>query len=544
VWYDAGLIASVAIGGWMALDVAMAEDWRRRSITLGLLGAFGALWAAAELLLRVADTPAEFAGGRRLLYLGTAGATFCWYWVAVEADSPRWFRDGRWRIGIAALPLVVIHSLLYWGPDGLVIELTAPEPSHGPLWYVAACISWSMICAGLFHYGRAAIRLRRKNQLRMLALAMGIGIPLVLNIAYGVGAIGWDPAPCLLGPAALMIRLGVIDTGLALFLPLARSDIIEQLDVGVVVAGIDDGVIDSNFAAARLFGVPDPRGQRLEELIALLPTGIEVLRFPLQSHFSHTGTAVVLSDRREAVEAERRLQLAGRLEAVGSLTAGIAHEVNNPLAYISANLNTLEKLVTELNRSPARDRLPDELQRMLFDGAESLTDVQEGFERISLLVTRLKGFARRPQTADSERSVGLFEVAERAASLVGVGLSADAVSIRNSDTERVEVNDEAVLQVLVNLMLNAVQASGESPRVDVDIRRDGDEAVVAVADRGHGISEESMAHIFDPFFTTRRAGSGLGLSISFDLARRLGGRIEAANRPGGGAVFSLHLPVT
>jgi len=76
VWYDAGLIVSVAIGGWLALDVAMAEQWRRRSISLGLLGALGTMWAAAELILRVADTPGEFAFARRLLYFAVSDATF------------------------------------------------------------------------------------------------------------------------------------------------------------------------------------------------------------------------------------------------------------------------------------------------------------------------------------------------------------------------------------------------------------------------------------------------------------------------------------
>ena len=138
MWYDVGLIASVAIGAWLALDVAMAAGWRRRSISIGILGGSGALWAACELLLRAAAEPWEFALCRKILYFVISAATFSWYWVAVEADAPRWFRNGRWRVGLPAIPLVLLYSCLYWAPDGLLISLYTKKPAHGPLWIVHA----------------------------------------------------------------------------------------------------------------------------------------------------------------------------------------------------------------------------------------------------------------------------------------------------------------------------------------------------------------------------------------------------------------------
>jgi signal transduction histidine kinase len=546
VWYDIGLIASVAIGGWLALDVAMAEQWRRRSISLGVMGATGALWASSELLLRVADEAWEFALLRRLLYLAVAGATFAWYWVAVEADSPRWFRDRRWQAALPLIPLAFTWSSLWWAPDGTVISLYTEEPAHGPFWFAAAGTSWALISAGLFHYGRATLRLRlrRRDQVRAYVLAVGIALPLILNIAYALGWFAVDPAPCLLGPAALLIRFGVIDIGLALYLPLAQRDVIEQLEVGVVVASLDGAVLDANASATRLLGGTETRGRNLDDLTAQLEPGIEVLRFPLESHFSQTGMAAVLTDRRDAIEAEGRLQLAGRLEAIGSLTAGIAHEVNNPLAYICANLNSVEKLVAELNGPQTRALLSPELQRLAEDGADCLADAQEGFERISMLVARLKGFARRPQGEESDKPLDVAAIARSAASMAGVGLHEDAIHIRSSDRTLVCGSDDAVTQILVNLLLNAVQASQGGPQIEVDVLDRESELEVRVSDRGHGIDEEAFGQIFDPFFTTKHTGSGLGLSISFDLARRLGGRIEAANRKDGGAVFSLFLPAT
>ncbi len=539
--YDLGLIASVALGAWLALDVAMAESWRRRSISLGVMGATGAVWAACELIIHTADTPGELAAIRRLLYLSVAASTFAWYWVAVEADAPRWYRRWRGWVALPLIPLALAWSTLWWAPDGTLISLYTADPAHGPLWIAWAGINWTLACTGLFYYMRACLRLRRDDQSRAHALAAAVTLPLIGNVAYAMGWIDVDLAPCLFGPVALFIRFGVVDLGLANYLPLARSDILEQLEAGVVVADLSGRVLDSNASAARLLGVPELRGKQLDDLTRDLTTGIEVLRFPLESHYSQTGQAAVLTDRRETVEAEQRLQLAGRLEAIGSLTAGIAHEVNNPLAYICANLNSVEKLVSELTRPEIRSRLPEDLQRLVEDGADGLADAQEGFQRISQLVARLKGFARRPE-ATADGLTHLAEVCRKAASMAGVGLSEGAIRVEVADDVMVRASDDVVTQILLNLMLNAVQASDDDPRIEVSLTRRAGEIELQVADRGEGIDEDALDQVFDPFFTTKRSGSGLGLSLSFDMARRLGGRIEAANREAGGAVFSLFLP--
>ena len=535
MWYDVGLIATVAIGAWLALDVAMAAGWRRRSISLGILGGAGALWGACELLLAGAEAPWEYAVLRRLLYLAVCTASFAWYWVAVEADAPRWFRERRFRIGFAAIPLLLIYSCLYWAPDGTVISLYTEKPAHGPLWIAHALTNWGLIAAGLVHYVRAGMRLRRESRRRVAALTAGVLVPLGLNMAYAMQWLAFDPAPALLGGAALLIRFAVVDTGLAQHLPLAHSDVIEQLAVGVVVAGIDDRVIDSNASARRLLGEEDVRSKTLTELTGNLGARIEVIRFPLESHFSQTATAAVLTDRTEAVEAERRLQLAGRLEAIGSLTAGIAHEVDNPLAYIYASLGSLEKLLEELQGPDLQGVLPPEIQTATREGADSLADAREGFDRISRLAARLKGFARSSEDLQRTGYVDLEVAAERAAALASLGLREDAITVRADGSPNVEADDHWVGQILVNLMLNALQASGNEPHVEVDVCEREREAEVRVSDRGHGLDEAALQRIFDPFYTTRHSGTGLGLSISFDLARRLGGRIEAARREGGGA---------
>jgi two-component system sensor histidine kinase HupT/HoxJ len=100
------------------------------------------------------------------------------------------------------------------------------------------------------------------------------------------------------------------------------------------------------------------------------------------------------------------------------------------------------------------------------------------------------------------------------------------------------------VQIATNLLVNAIQASDNAPEIELGVRCDRGQVALTVCDRGPGIPDDLMPHIFDPFFTTKGLGegTGLGLSLSFDLARRHGGTLEAANRTGGGAVFTLWLP--
>jgi signal transduction histidine kinase len=544
MWFEAGLIFSVVVGGWLALEHAMAEAWARRSPAVGWLGGFGALWAGSELMLLGAEGPDEIALCRRMLYLGVYGGTFCWFWTSVAASTPRWYRESPRRLALLAVPSAVLYSTMYWAPDGVLVSLYSEEPGHGPLFYVSAVVSWILICAGLWHYARAAIGLKRVSPVRTAALAAAIVVPLATNVLYAFGTFGTtDPTPALLGATALMIRFGVVEPGLAHYLPLARKDIVEQLAVGVVVADIRGTVIDSNASARRLLGVARPEGESLDDLCLRLEPGVEALRFPLRSRLTETGSAAVLTDRRDAIETERRLQLAGRLQAVGSLTAGMAHEINNPLAFIRSNLNLIEKLVAELVSPGVNARLPDRVRLLAMDGAESLVDAKDGIERIALLVARLKDFAR-----DTSRGPGgagpvdLAEAALRAAAVAGVGLPAGAIEISTHGDPVVHTDEPLVVQILVNLVLNAVQASSDQPEVTIDVLRSSDTLSVRIADRGEGLASGLEDRVFDPFFTTKDAGSGLGLSISYELARQLGGRIEAANRDGGGATFTLYLP--
>jgi C4-dicarboxylate-specific signal transduction histidine kinase len=354
--------------------------------------------------------------------------------------------------------------------------------------------------------------------------------------------------PQLLGLGALLIRIAIADSGLALHLPLARSDVMEQVEIGILVADLEGEVVDANLAARRLIGTGNLVGRPLAALLeaarAQSERVVEIRTVPLRSVVAQVGTAALLADRTEAQHAERRLALAARLEALGFLTAGIAHEVNNPLAFIRANLTHFEKLARELSDPSANGRSTGRARELLAETAELLADTQEGVERIAALVQRLRIFAREPDGDAPPQPVDLGRIADVAVAMAGVGVPPGAIRKRIAPVPAVHGVEAELVQIAVNLLVNAVQASDGLPDIEIEVGPDGAGVALRVRDRGHGIALDVLPRVFDPFFTTKPPGigTGLGLSLSYDLARRNGGRLEAANRARRGAEFTLWLP--
>ncbi|TBR28363.1 MAG: PAS domain S-box protein, partial [Reyranella sp.] len=229
-----------------------------------------------------------------------------------------------------------------------------------------------------------------------------------------------------------------------------------------------------------------------------------------------------------------------RIATMGELTASIAHEVNQPLAAIVANG---EAGLRWLGRDT-----PD-----LGETKKSIEAMLRNAHRASDVVRRLRGLSAKSTPAHALLDVAAVaeetvQLVERELRVQGVRLSADLpAGLPPVDGDRVQIQ-----QVLLNLMLNAIQALGAVPperrTISVRVQRGaneslGDAIVVTVEDTGAGIAEADLAHLFDAFFTTRSDGMGMGLSISRSIVEAHGGRIEASNRPEGGASFRVCLPV-
>jgi two-component system, NtrC family, sensor kinase len=244
------------------------------------------------------------------------------------------------------------------------------------------------------------------------------------------------------------------------------------------------------------------------------------------------------SERRRGDAARERAEVE-RLVMVGQLAAGVAHEVNNPLAYVKANLCFLEREVEDTQRPLDRDELRG-----------VLAETQQGVLRIQQIVTDLKDFSRAGNGGDEARAV-LEEAVLEATRLASVRLrERGEVSLAlDPGLPAVRLEQRRVVQVLLNLLLNAadaVELADPTCLAHITVRAwQVEEGVrVEVDDNGPGIPQEVLSRLFEPFFTTKPPGrgTGLGLALCREYVSRAGGSLHAENRPGGGARFVLRLP--
>jgi signal transduction histidine kinase len=244
------------------------------------------------------------------------------------------------------------------------------------------------------------------------------------------------------------------------------------------------------------------------------------------------------ADKREL---SRRAQTAEKLAAVGTMTAGLSHEIRNPLNAAALQLSVLERRL---------GKLPADVQPALL---EPLTLVKDEIRRLDHILEDFLQFAR-PRVFEP-RPVEVVPVAARVLDLLGGEAERRRVKVER-DLEPVGAisgDEERFRQVLVNLLLNAFEAAGEGGSVRVSCRAAPEDPVhpdgpprveVAVDDSGPGVPEAVRERIFEPFFTTKARGSGLGLSIVHAIIAQHGGTISVQDAPEGGARFLLRLPAT
>ena len=232
---------------------------------------------------------------------------------------------------------------------------------------------------------------------------------------------------------------------------------------------------------------------------------------------------------RHLQEAEAAVRRSDRLAALGQLSAGLAHELRNPLGTIKASAEMLGKNLIDC----------DDVAR------EMAGFISTEVDRTNSLVTRFLDFARplALQTAETN----LDEVIDRAIVQVERHQPPFDVSIYKNyspDIRPFAFDGELMERVIYNLIVNAAQASPPKGVITVKTRLTGDMAEIAVIDRGAGIEPKHLENIFNPFFTTKRGGVGLGLAIVSKIVDEHGGRMAVESEPGHGSVFRVYLPMT
>jgi PAS domain S-box-containing protein len=256
--------------------------------------------------------------------------------------------------------------------------------------------------------------------------------------------------------------------------------------------------------------------------------------------------------------AQSRLVQQEKLASLGLLVAGVAHEINNPLAFVTNNLAVLERDFGDLTRllgiysQDAPDRAAAQAFRAEADVDYTLENLpnlihrtREGLRRIQHIVSDLRVFARLDEgdLNDVDLNAGIestMTIVLGHAKKKGIRLVSDLAPLPPVSCYAAKIN-----QVVLNLLTNAIDACQDGGTVTVRSRSEPGGALVEVCDTGCGIDAEMRERIFDPFFTTKPVGqgTGLGLSISYAIIQDHGGTIDVDSEPGQGTRFSIHLPL-
>lgn len=387
--------------------------------------------------------------------------------------------------------------------------------------------------------------------------SFGVAVPQLATISFAI--------------TGVLLAISLHRFGYSILSPGTFSrEISEAMSEGLLLVRMDGRVRSANGGLARILGQGREQleGRPVSEILALPRldpprelrdqrgqlVGRDGQRIPVSVTASllrdgrgaETGLAVILRDLREIEALQRRLVLSGRMAAVGQLAAGVAHEVNNPTAYVRTNLLLLREYwqnVTALLEKHGLSRSAD-AHVVFSDGSELLDESLEGIERITSIVDQIRRFSHAG-TGERERAE-LHLLLETVARMARSRLRPDVqIERRFGSVPPVECAPRELEQVFLNLLLNAADAVGESGTIRVSTSVAGGRAQIDVADDGCGIAAGALERVFDPFFTTKPVGqgTGLGLSISYEIVQRHGGEIAVRSEVGRGTVFSVFLPL-
>ncbi|SFI32512.1 His Kinase A (phospho-acceptor) domain-containing protein [Tindallia magadiensis] len=265
-----------------------------------------------------------------------------------------------------------------------------------------------------------------------------------------------------------------------------------------------------------------------------------------------------------------------KMAAIGQLAAGVAHEINNPIGYVSSNLESLRSYLRKMNtymdqcKKVQQSLLKSEIESyhaLALELEESyqtnkidfiqedipvlMTDTMEGVQRVAKIVQTMRNFTRSSDQ-EEKKWVSLNNLIKQSMMILE-NESKYVADVLFKEREEIEIfcNELQIGQVLVNIINNAVQAirsqeNGERGCITICLARSGQEANLLISDDGPGIPKDIISKIFNPFFTTKAVGdgTGLGLSITYDIiVNKHGGRIEAHSQEGRGAIFDIVLPI-
>ncbi|HTG01763.1 MAG TPA: PAS domain S-box protein [Nitrospirota bacterium] len=251
-----------------------------------------------------------------------------------------------------------------------------------------------------------------------------------------------------------------------------------------------------------------------------------------------------------------------KMASIGQIAAGVAHEINNPIGFMSSNLNTLQKYVLKIieyfgvsnelaaqateeagtKLAEARKRL--KMDYVIDDVQKLISESQDGAERVRTIVQNLKSFARVDQ-ADA-RLANINDCIESTLNIVWNELKYKAIVKKEyGDIPQTPCFPQQLNQVFMNLFVNAAHAIEKQGTITVRTWTENGSILASISDTGRGIPQENLTRIFEPFFTTKcpGKGTGLGLSITYDIVKKHNGEITVQSEPGRGTTFVVRIPI-
>lgn len=277
----------------------------------------------------------------------------------------------------------------------------------------------------------------------------------------------------------------------------------------------------------------------------------------------------------ELQQTQAQIIQAEKMASIGQLAAGVAHEINNPTAFVSSNLHTMgqyqeemavllkryDTILAQLTGLELIDDFPEQITEAIAaarkyseeidldfireDFSELIEESREGTERIKKIVANLKDFAHPGVQTQEETDIN--QGMDAAINMVWNEIKYKSELNRDyADLPPVWCYTQQINQVFLNLLINATQAIDKKGEITVRTRRSNGHVVVQVIDNGCGIPEEIQSQIFNPFFTTKEVGkgTGLGLSLAYSIIEKHNGRIELESAASEGATFTVYLPIT
>lgn len=259
----------------------------------------------------------------------------------------------------------------------------------------------------------------------------------------------------------------------------------------------------------------------------IIPVELNVTKLP-SNNGEYIGRSVIIKDSTQVKKLQQQIDQSEKLAVIGQLAAGVAHEIGNPLTSISSIVQILQRRAND----------------PFF--TEQLANIRSNIDRISKIVRELVDFSRPP--GYEKLLIQITDVIRTALGIVKYDKRVKKVQFETSlDNElpRIYIVPDQLLQVFINILINALDAINGTGKIEVTSRHDKNFIYVDVRDNGCGMNEETMSKIFDPFFTTKEVGkgTGLGLSVSYGIIRKFKGDILVRSRVGKGSCFTVKLPV-